>query len=209
MFLGFQPIYRDPPSRPGYGRIGRSIQLHANHFQVKFPRDSSIYHYDVIIKPEKCPSRINREVIHNLQESNKHALNNCKLAFDGKKNLYTSKPLPPSVNMRDIVSELILHMFFLIVSIVSTCTCTYLYYVHVHVHIPIVHVHVHVHTSILCACYCVCRTQLLFYLSQTTINVKFKPQGEDREREFQVQYVLLTAGIFNQTMCLLFFVVYK
>ena len=96
-------MYRDPPERPGLGTKGRKIELVANHFKLQFPRQSCVYHYDVDILPGKCPRHINRQVIRQLQEMNKRQLNNCKLAFDGKKNLYTSKPLP-SVNKGSKVS---------------------------------------------------------------------------------------------------------
>ena len=87
----------DPPPRPplkGSHRPGRPIELYTNHFKLQLPRDSCIYHYDVTISPAKCPPRINREVIWHLQERYKANLMGCKLAFDGKKNIYTSKRLP-------------------------------------------------------------------------------------------------------------------
>lgn len=47
------------PSRPNHGVEGQTIQLRANHFQVRVPR-GFIHHYDVSIQPDKCPRRVNR-----------------------------------------------------------------------------------------------------------------------------------------------------
>ena len=94
---------RKPPVRPGFGRKGRPIRLEANHFELTLPK-GEIYHYDVEITPGKYPSHINRKVIKVIAEKHRSKLDNCKLAFDGKKNLYTSRPLP-SVNRKDKVSS--------------------------------------------------------------------------------------------------------
>lgn len=48
-----------PPRRPGLGTVGKPIRLLANHFQVQIPK-IDVYHYDVDIKPEKRPRRVNR-----------------------------------------------------------------------------------------------------------------------------------------------------
>jgi len=47
------------PLRPNHGTEGQTIQLRANHFQVRIPR-GLIHHYDVSIQPDKCPRRVNR-----------------------------------------------------------------------------------------------------------------------------------------------------
>lgn len=48
-----------PPRRPGLGTVGKPIRLLANHFQVQIPK-IDVYHYDIDIKPEKRPRRVNR-----------------------------------------------------------------------------------------------------------------------------------------------------
>lgn len=48
-----------PPRRPGLGTVGKPIRLLANHFQVQIPK-IDVYHYDIEIKPEKRPRRVNR-----------------------------------------------------------------------------------------------------------------------------------------------------
>ncbi|RXM92692.1 Protein argonaute-1 [Acipenser ruthenus] len=55
--------------------MGKPIKLLANCFQVEIPK-MDVYLYEVDIKPEKCPRRVNRPV------------------YDGKKSLYTANPLP-------------------------------------------------------------------------------------------------------------------
>ncbi|KAJ8020589.1 Protein argonaute-1 [Holothuria leucospilota] len=85
------------PRRPGIGMEGRKILLRANHFQMKIPH-GDIYHYDVTIAPEKCPRRVNREVIDYLVGA--YSRNAPKIfegqmpVFDGRKNMYTKKQLP-------------------------------------------------------------------------------------------------------------------
>lgn len=48
-----------PPRRPGLGTVGKPIRLLANHFQVQIPK-IDVYHYEIDIKPEKRPRRVNR-----------------------------------------------------------------------------------------------------------------------------------------------------
>uniref|UniRef100_A0A8C4KAE6 Protein argonaute N-terminal domain-containing protein n=1 Tax=Dromaius novaehollandiae TaxID=8790 RepID=A0A8C4KAE6_DRONO len=48
-----------PPRRPGIGTVGKPIKLLANYFEVDIPK-IDVYHYEVDIKPDKCPRRVNR-----------------------------------------------------------------------------------------------------------------------------------------------------
>lgn len=47
------------PRRPGMGTVGKPIKLLANYFEVEIPK-MDVYHYEVDIKPDKCPRRVNR-----------------------------------------------------------------------------------------------------------------------------------------------------
>ncbi len=67
--------------------------LKANHFQVVIPSNLLIHYYDVSIQPEKCPRRVNREVIDTLMRANKRFVG-AKPVFDGRNNLYTKDLLP-------------------------------------------------------------------------------------------------------------------
>ncbi|XP_064651876.1 protein argonaute-2-like isoform X10 [Lineus longissimus] len=82
------------PGRPNHGTEGRPIMLRANHFQVRMPK-GFIHHYDVSITPDKCPRRVNREIIERMvQAYSQRIFNGQKPVFDGRKNLYSRDPLP-------------------------------------------------------------------------------------------------------------------
>ncbi len=64
------------------------------HFvQVKIP-SCTLYHYDVSIIPDKCPRRVNREIIEELVKVHADQFAHHKPVFDGRKNLYSRKMLP-------------------------------------------------------------------------------------------------------------------
>jgi eukaryotic translation initiation factor 2C len=82
------------PSRPDYGSEGRQILLKVNHFQVKIPK-GFINHYEVLIYPEKCPRRVNREIVETMVQAYSQKIFNGQLpVFDGRRNLYSREPLP-------------------------------------------------------------------------------------------------------------------
>lgn len=83
-----------PPNRPNVGQMGKPIWLKANYFKVQIP-NGDIHHYDIDIKPDKCPRRVNREIISTMVENFRQAIfQDRKPVFDGRKNLYTSQALP-------------------------------------------------------------------------------------------------------------------
>ncbi|KAE8599755.1 hypothetical protein XENTR_v10017310 [Xenopus tropicalis] len=83
-----------PPPRPDFGTSGRTIKLQANFFEMDIPK-IEIYHYEIDIKPEKCPRRVNREIVeHMVQHFKAQIFGDRKPVFDGRKNLYTAMPLP-------------------------------------------------------------------------------------------------------------------
>ncbi|XP_032815439.1 protein argonaute-2 isoform X2 [Petromyzon marinus] len=87
------PVFQ-APLRPGFGTVGKPIQLRANYFEVDIPK-MDLLHYDIDIKPEKCPRRVNREVVEHMVQHFKHKIfGDRKPVFDGRKNLYTVTPLP-------------------------------------------------------------------------------------------------------------------
>ena len=79
------------PQRPSEGTQGELIQLRANHFQIRIPK-IIINHYEVQIQPDKCPRRVNREIVENMV-ANHRIFTGQKPVFDGKKHLYTRDPL--------------------------------------------------------------------------------------------------------------------
>ncbi|CAG5889943.1 unnamed protein product [Menidia menidia] len=82
------------PRRPSYGGAGKPIKLLANCFQVDIPK-IDVYLYEVDIKPEKCPRRVNREVVDTMVQHFKVTIFGDRLpVYDGKRSLYTASPLP-------------------------------------------------------------------------------------------------------------------
>ncbi|RWS17692.1 protein argonaute-2-like protein, partial [Dinothrombium tinctorium] len=81
------------PRRPNIGTDGRAIALRANHFQITMPR-GFLHHYDVTITPDKCPRKINREIIETMVQSYSKIFSSQKPVFDGRKNMYTRDDLP-------------------------------------------------------------------------------------------------------------------
>ncbi|XP_076457167.1 protein argonaute-2-like isoform X9 [Babylonia areolata] len=82
------------PARPNHGTEGRTILLRANHFQVRIPK-GYIHHYDVSITPDKCPRRVNREIIETMVKAYQQKIFfKTKPVFDGRKNLYSRDHLP-------------------------------------------------------------------------------------------------------------------
>jgi len=85
------PVFRCP-KRPNKGTEGRALALKANHFQITMPR-GLLYHYDITISPDKCPRKINREIIETMVSAYSKVFPK-KPVFDGRKNMYTKEDLP-------------------------------------------------------------------------------------------------------------------
>nr|AEF32751.1 ALG-1 [Ascaris suum] len=81
------------PRRPNHGIEGRSIVLRANHFAVRIP-GGNIQHYSVDVQPDKCPRRVNREIVNTMIRAYQKIFNNIRPVYDGKRNMYTRDPLP-------------------------------------------------------------------------------------------------------------------
>jgi hypothetical protein len=80
--------------RPGLGRSGRSIRVRANFFEVTSLPDADIHHYDIDISPE-VPPAMNRKIYKHFEALHSESdLGKIKPVYDGRKNLYTAKPLP-------------------------------------------------------------------------------------------------------------------
>ena len=92
-FLCLDLTHKDLPLRPNFGREGRRIRLHANHFALEIPT-GYIYHYDVEITPSRCPSYLNRQVMQAVEKKYGSSLGHQLPVFDGKKNLYSRNKLP-------------------------------------------------------------------------------------------------------------------
>ncbi|CAG8457935.1 8826_t:CDS:2 [Funneliformis mosseae] len=78
--------------RPGVGREGRPLKVRANFFEVTSLPDSNVHHYDVTITPEVPPS-LNRKIYCEFEALNENILATARPVFDGRKNIYSPKPL--------------------------------------------------------------------------------------------------------------------
>jgi len=95
-----QPLFMCP-RRPNIGREGRSIVLRANHFQISMPR-GYIHHYHVSITPDKCPRKVNRDIIATMVNAYGRIFGTKKPVFDGRSNLYVRDPLPIGNDQMDL-----------------------------------------------------------------------------------------------------------
>nr|Q10F39.2 RecName: Full=Protein argonaute 11; Short=OsAGO11 [Oryza sativa Japonica Group] len=81
-------------ARPGFGTVGTSCRVRANHFVVQLA-DKEIYHYDVAIAPELRSRERNRNIINELLRSHKKYLDGRRSpAYDGRKGMFTAGALP-------------------------------------------------------------------------------------------------------------------
>ena len=53
-----------------------------------------IHHYSISIVPDKCPRKVNREIIETMVKSYEKIFRTCKPVFDGRSHLYCRDPLP-------------------------------------------------------------------------------------------------------------------
>ena len=53
-----------------------------------------IHHYLISIQPDKCPRKVNRDIIETMVHAYGKIFNNLKPVFDGRNNMYTREPLP-------------------------------------------------------------------------------------------------------------------
>ena len=53
-----------------------------------------IHHYDLSILPDKCPRRVNRDVVEAMVSTYRKIFDTQKPVFDGRKNLHSRTPLP-------------------------------------------------------------------------------------------------------------------
>eukprot|EP00794_Sanderia_malayensis_P004420 gene4420-5010_t len=80
------------PTRSGFGKAGRKIQLSANFFEVSFP-DHEIYQYDVTLQPSSCPRQLNREIIEKMVAFYSDIFGEQRPVYDGRNAIFTIRPL--------------------------------------------------------------------------------------------------------------------
>ena len=100
-----------PPKRPNFGSVGRHIALRTNFFRVKLPK-GDIHHYDLSISPDKCPRRVNRDIVEAMVSTYHKVFGEQRPVFDGRKNLYSSRALPIGRKPVSLVSLDLLFIYF-------------------------------------------------------------------------------------------------
>ncbi|KAI0005035.1 argonaute-like protein [Russula compacta] len=89
--------------RPGHGTAGRVVDVFTNHFACEL-NQGIIYHYDVVILPDKpLPLPRNFEIINTLQTQVEPELFARPGAYDGRKNLFMAVELPFETGSREFV----------------------------------------------------------------------------------------------------------
>ncbi|KAI8591999.1 Piwi domain-containing protein [Geranomyces variabilis] len=81
------------PRRPGFGTVGRSLQVRTNFFTVLSLPGQNIHHYKVTVEPETNP-RIQRRLYALWEDLNaKGILKSTRPVFDGRGNVYAPRAL--------------------------------------------------------------------------------------------------------------------
>ncbi|KXS20382.1 Piwi-domain-containing protein [Gonapodya prolifera JEL478] len=84
--------------RPGYGTVGKPVQLFANYFPVRNTPDKTVFHYDITPKDKGGKEielqRKNREILEQFYVQHRDLFpTGVYYAYDGRKNLYSTGPL--------------------------------------------------------------------------------------------------------------------
>ncbi|KAJ0405866.1 hypothetical protein P43SY_001598 [Pythium insidiosum] len=91
------------PARPGFGKLGRVINVTANHFKVKYNPPGDVYHYDVAFRDEQGrkmgtdglpPRSLAEKIMRALDRAIKAKYPQSCIVSDLVKNIYAAKRLP-------------------------------------------------------------------------------------------------------------------
>ena len=61
-----------------------------------------IHHYHISIVPDKCPRKVNRDIIETMVHAYNRIFGAKKPVFDGRSNLYVREPLPIGTEVVDL-----------------------------------------------------------------------------------------------------------
>ncbi|PIL23265.1 Argonaute [Ganoderma sinense ZZ0214-1] len=82
------------PKRSAFGQSGRALTVLTNHFDIQIPKHE-IYHYNVISPSDNpLPTRLNLEIIEQLQTKVAPELFTPRIVYDGQKNIFSPRQLP-------------------------------------------------------------------------------------------------------------------
>lgn len=80
--------------RPGYGSVGKKVNIRANFFEMTAFGTSNVIHYDVTVDPPQTPVPVIRKVWAAFEDAKGQGIfNTTKVVFDGRKNMFSPKPL--------------------------------------------------------------------------------------------------------------------
>ncbi|KAI9470927.1 MAG: Piwi domain-containing protein [Benjaminiella poitrasii] len=84
----------DLVKRPGAGKAGKSVRVRANFFEVTTLPAQNIHHYDITIDGPSSSLEFYRKVWKAFETTDgQGSFNGYKAIFDGRKNIFSSKPL--------------------------------------------------------------------------------------------------------------------
>lgn len=80
--------------RPDTGKVGKSVRVHANFFEVGAFPSNNVYRYDTEIRPLGKPIILYRKVWNSFEDTNGRGIFACvKAIYEGRKNVFSPKPL--------------------------------------------------------------------------------------------------------------------
>ncbi|KAI7856147.1 Piwi domain-containing protein [Circinella umbellata] len=85
------------PLRSDRGTAGKQITIRSNYFLIESFGQGNVHHYDIVIDgDQKSPPALNRKVwkgFEDIYQQGQESLLNIGAVYDGRKNMYTFKPL--------------------------------------------------------------------------------------------------------------------
>ena len=74
----------------------------SQHDFSSFSYRGYIHHYHISIVPDKCPRKVNRDIIETMVHAYNRIFGTKKPVFDGRSNLYVREPLPIGTETVDL-----------------------------------------------------------------------------------------------------------
>uniref|UniRef100_A0AAV1UBY4 Protein argonaute N-terminal domain-containing protein n=1 Tax=Peronospora matthiolae TaxID=2874970 RepID=A0AAV1UBY4_9STRA len=90
------------PPRPGFGKLGKPVQVYANHFRVDLKLAGDVFHYDVAMAEQGGrsfgndgpPKALANQILQTLVADLQRQLPTVVVVSDARRNLYTPTRLP-------------------------------------------------------------------------------------------------------------------
>lgn len=82
-------------TRPGVGQVGKKIRVRSNFFEITTIPTQNVTHYNITIDPPSAPPAVFRKVWKAFEDLHGQSLlKGIKTVYDGRKNVFSPKPLP-------------------------------------------------------------------------------------------------------------------